>query len=938
MPVYEALSDAEKRLVAILQDHSGLDLAEFSWYEPRNPDGFFRAYPYQVPWWRYRDPMTIDFCGRSVGKTLGIQVRGFYFPFGNPGHDMLITAPELTQLTPITDLIETRFLNQRLGREMMRKPATHKPHFQLDCKTNSRIMGRIPHTDGTGVKGQHPLVLEQDECFVAGTLVLTRRGQVPIEDVVVGDEVLTHKRRWRKVTATTTRERETVILRGQGHPGLEVSVKEPFWAASEEKGIYLLEENRISRRNKRFIRPEWVAAEDMEGRWWSAPTVFPQKKWVPSLRSPGERGELLCETNNSDFLWIMGLWLAEGSVGGHQVCFSVHQKEAEYVNQRLAGLGLKTSVYLQKGTLGCNVVVQNSRELGDWLVKNCGKGAHNKEIPWWVLGLKEEWRRAVLEGLIYGDGFEDSDERYAPGRWKLTTVSKKLSVSCRLLALSLGYSVSWYWNPPRKVPSVIRGQEVKPTGFYQVVGNTKGQGFVYDNCAYTKVREVTPSGCQKTLYDLTVDEDHSFVADGFCVSNSQDYPERGWVELVSTLKRGEPHAARHIHGVTIGVEGEFYRQSKHALDEPDLCPVSHADQGLYTVFRIPAMAHPLWTDEERLRLKNEFPDESEWRRNVRGLPGDALSPIFRNAALMRATEDDLSNPFNTEVYWHKTIKEYELSPDQMDILDLLVKPEAHQTVTTVWVGMDVGLINDPTEILIVAEMPVSPEKRKELLSRKKACPKPGLSRLVQIGRISLHKVTAAAQARVISWVCDNYPVKRFSMDSTGIGLPIFQVVQFLAALPNDDMRIPAKKALDVIQPYNFKSKILVAFDDRIERDFANLDDKVKEEGLYREVKDWATDQCRLYIDNERYWFPWDVEMLQQLQASRYKYQRNAFDDYGRRTRAFTQGADHCVDALRMLLLGHSQMTIDTFMAKEDEVIHVRVIDGGYSGDFPWFDG
>ena len=104
------------------------------------------------------------------------------------------------------------------------------------------------------------------------------------------------------------------------------------------------------------------------------------------------------------------------------------------------------------------------------------------------------------------------------------------------------------------------------------------------------------------------------------------------------------------------------------------------------------------------------------------------------------------------------------------------------------------------------------------------------------------------------------------------------------------------------------------------------------------MKDWATDQCRLYIDNERYWFPWDVEMLQQLQASRYKYQRNAFDDYGRRTRAFTQGADHCVDALRMLLLGHSQMTIDTFMAKEDEVIHVRVIDGGYSGDFPWFDG
>lgn len=47
-----------------------------------------------------------------------------------------------------------------------------------------------------------------DACFTAGTLIETRRGQVPIEDVRVGDEVLTHKLRWRKVTYLMQREYE----------------------------------------------------------------------------------------------------------------------------------------------------------------------------------------------------------------------------------------------------------------------------------------------------------------------------------------------------------------------------------------------------------------------------------------------------------------------------------------------------------------------------------------------------------------------------------------------------------------------------------------------------------------------------------------------------------------------------------------------------------
>lgn len=160
--VFEALSEEECYLIALLQDESGIDLAEFCWQAPENDDNCFRAYPYQWAWWRCDDPLQIDQCGRSVGKTLGIKARMFAHPFANPGQEAVITAPELVHLEPICQLVETQFEACRLGREMMSKKPTHRP-FMAAYVNGARIIGRIPQRDGKGVKGTHPLKLEHDE-------------------------------------------------------------------------------------------------------------------------------------------------------------------------------------------------------------------------------------------------------------------------------------------------------------------------------------------------------------------------------------------------------------------------------------------------------------------------------------------------------------------------------------------------------------------------------------------------------------------------------------------------------------------------------------------------------------------------------------------------------------------------------------------------------
>ena len=165
MAVIEDLSEEEAYLLAILTDHSGLDLAEFAWHEPDEPTGTWRAWPFQWRWFRDASPLQIDQCARSVGKTTGITLRMFGFPFLFPGQEAVMTAPELVHLEPLTNLVERKFYDTRLGREMLprgRSAVTHRP-FMMNFVNGSRIIGRIPQRDGRGVKGIHPIWLELDE-------------------------------------------------------------------------------------------------------------------------------------------------------------------------------------------------------------------------------------------------------------------------------------------------------------------------------------------------------------------------------------------------------------------------------------------------------------------------------------------------------------------------------------------------------------------------------------------------------------------------------------------------------------------------------------------------------------------------------------------------------------------------------------------------------
>lgn len=167
MSVVVAPTEEECYLIAILDGADGLDLAEFSWYDPESSDGCYRAWDFQWEWYTCEDMYQVDQGARALGKTVGITMRAFAFPFNFPGQKMLLTAPELNHLRPLTDAIEQRLLSTRLSRELLPQGRSNgmnrQPHWQCTFNNQTMLVSRLPNKDGKGVKGQHVLQIELDE-------------------------------------------------------------------------------------------------------------------------------------------------------------------------------------------------------------------------------------------------------------------------------------------------------------------------------------------------------------------------------------------------------------------------------------------------------------------------------------------------------------------------------------------------------------------------------------------------------------------------------------------------------------------------------------------------------------------------------------------------------------------------------------------------------
>ncbi len=94
-------------------------------------------------------------------------------------------------------------------------------------------------------------VIGGSPCFVAGTLVQTDRGLIPIEDVKEGDKVLTHTGSYKNVEKTGNRDVDSVFrVRMMGSIDVITTANHPFYT-------------RVLERKGQLSEPRWVQAMDL---------------------------------------------------------------------------------------------------------------------------------------------------------------------------------------------------------------------------------------------------------------------------------------------------------------------------------------------------------------------------------------------------------------------------------------------------------------------------------------------------------------------------------------------------------------------------------------------------------------------------------------------------------------------------------------------------
>lgn len=365
------------------------------------------------------------------------------------------------------------------------------------------------------------------DCFVPGTLVITRRGLIPIEDVIVGEEVLTHKNRWRPVVSTHTHEApETVEVRGYGHYGLITTPTHGFYSkrittrypnARKPNGA------RTGPKRSLAENPYWPEAHEMDGKLWATPHNVP-----PTPMPIPEDIQL-----SDDFFYFLGRWMGDGSitrlktekkhvrgmdpVTTGDIDIACGQDELQSMREHFDAHPLRDGEgrivpYRVRETDTARHLVWGKQGLSDWLALNIGFSCETKQLPLWCLSLHEAWRSSILDGYVSADGHEGA-------RTETISVSKKLSIGVRLLVVSLGPAAALYYTPAKQY--VIEGRTVQGLPAYRVGWRPDSQRITTisdGRHTFYPVREICSSG-RRLVVSLQVEEDESFVADGIVVHN-----------------------------------------------------------------------------------------------------------------------------------------------------------------------------------------------------------------------------------------------------------------------------------------------------------------------------------------------------------------------------------------------------------------------------------
>ncbi|MGC8855929.1 MAG: Fe-S cluster assembly protein SufB [Anaerolineae bacterium] len=391
-------------------------------------------------------------------------------------------------------------------------------------------------------------------CFLEGARVRTRHGEKPIEAIQVGDEVMTHQGRYRRVYHTQVRPYHGKIytIRFYGDSGRELRV-------TAEHPLLVVRRERQSMRNKSF-ELSWARADSVkEGDYLVVPVPQPVMEPVlaHSVVVPLGRGRHAAvdrEVNlpyEADFFRLLGYYFAEGHVDNeHYLTLSFHADEKEYLAdakeliERYFGKMPIENKPRQNG----QTLVLSSTEIARTFAREFGSNVYEKRIPEWVAGADSDLLAELVKGMWRGDGSYDPKKNM----FRYNTVSAHLAYAFRDACLRLGVAASVNMQerplPRQNIYAVVIASPFNPrfgaiVGVDAPAGDSSGSPFALDeNFMYLPIKQIAVEEMETEVYNFSVEEDESYVAEGVVSHNctapqyTTDSFHSGVIEII--VKKG----------------------------------------------------------------------------------------------------------------------------------------------------------------------------------------------------------------------------------------------------------------------------------------------------------------------------------------------------------------------------------------------------------------
>lgn len=327
-------------------------------------------------------------------------------------------------------------------------------------------------------------------CFVRGTYILTEKGYIPIENVSVGDRVLTHKGRWKTVTSVMQRGNARIWnVNGFGILPTGTTAEHPYYVTRVSEPI------------------EFKPVKGLNDSYYST-MVLPDEE--PNKYS-------------KEIWWIIGRYIADGwrvrrqdRPRGGRIVFAVSDKKREEFEHRLSEANLH-GTYTEERTCGKYHVCDN--QLYEYL-GIFGEYAYGKRIPREALCLPREKAEYFYNGYMSGDGRNDKEEA--------TSTSAAVILGMCIIAQRLGKPVPAVYYTKRDSKCTIEGRECKQRDTYTFrISNKSVKGYYRGRYVCRKLYRPTESDQYETVYNLSVEEDESYIANGAIVHNCQDISVAG---------------------------------------------------------------------------------------------------------------------------------------------------------------------------------------------------------------------------------------------------------------------------------------------------------------------------------------------------------------------------------------------------------------------------